>query len=145
MWMVSAARTGFRFLSAADRFRRMWSMPRPVLQMVASGVACCAALGFVLGLTSASPRPRLPGEAAAPADGDPGVVAEAQPVVEAAPPPKPEEETPVEKAEVAPPVRIEPESPQPLLMKPVDAAPAPDKVGELLDAANAQAAEEPPH
>jgi hypothetical protein len=27
----------------------------------------------------------------------------------------------------------------------VDAAPAADKVGELLDAANAQAAEEPPH
>ena len=138
-------RSRFRFARAANKFRRMWSMPRSVLRLVASGVACCAALGFVLGLTSAGPRPRLPGEAAAPADGEPGIVAEAQPVVEAAAAPKPEAETPVEKAEAAPPPRIEPESPEPLLMKPVDAAPAPDRVGDLLDAANASATEEPPH
>lgn len=120
-------------------------MPRNVLRLVASGVACCAVLGFVLGLKSAAPRPRLPGEAADPASGEPFAAAEAQPIIDAPLPPKPEAEAPVEKAEAPQPKTID-VAPQPLLMKPVDPnEPTGDKVGELLDSANAAGAEEPPH
>jgi hypothetical protein len=118
-------------------------MPRSVLRLVASAVACCAALGFVLGLNSAAPRPHLPGEAAAPAAGETSAIAEARPV----PPedlekPKPEQETPIVKAEAPTP---KPEiAPEPLLMQPADVAPQPDKVGEILDKVSPPP-EEPPH
>ena len=118
-------------------------MPRSVLRLVASAVACCAALGFVLGLGSAAPRPRLPGEAAAPAAGETGPIAEARPVLpEDLEKPRPEEETPIQTAEAAKP---KPEvEPQPLLMQPQDVAPPQDKVGEILDTVSPPA-EEPPH
>jgi hypothetical protein len=120
----------------------MWSMPRPILQLVAAAVASCGAIGFVLGLNSATPRPRLPGEAAAPAEGEAGAIAEARPVLDEPPPPKPEEETPIVKAE-APKPKAEP-TPEPLLMQPVDGTGQQDPVGQILETVSPPV-EEPPH
>lgn len=119
----------------------MWSMPQPVLRLVAVALASCGAVGFVLGLNGATPQARLPGEAAAPAAGETAAVAEAQPVIDAPPPLKPEEETPIVKAE-APKPKAEP-APEPTLMQPTDGAQQ-DPVGQILDTVSPPT-EEPPH
>jgi hypothetical protein len=119
----------------------MWSMPRSVLRLVAGAVACCGAIGFVLGLNSAAPRPRLPGEAAAPAPGEAGAIAEAQPVLEEPPAPKAEEETPIVKVE-APKPKAEP-TPEPLLMQPTDGTGQQDAVGQILETVSPPAEEAP--
>jgi hypothetical protein len=59
-----------------------WSMPRPVLQVVASalGVACLGA--FTLGVVTAPSRGRLPGERLDGATGQPIQAQEATPLVD---------------------------------------------------------------
>jgi len=52
-----------------------WSMPRPVLQVVAAGLAAACLGAFALGAITAPSRGRLPGERA---DGAVGQVLEAQ-------------------------------------------------------------------
>ncbi|MDZ4373642.1 MAG: hypothetical protein U1C74_19770 [Phenylobacterium sp.] len=77
-----------------------WSMPRPVLQLVAWLIGLSAAGAFAMGLLTAQPPGRLPGEAAG------GVSAEVIQAQDATPlvderiegRPEPEELTPEEKA-----------------------------------------------
>lgn len=52
-----------------------WSMPRPVLQVVATGLVAACLAAFALGAITAPSRGRLPGERA---DGATGQVLEAQ-------------------------------------------------------------------
>jgi len=52
-----------------------WSMPRPVLQVVATGLVAACLAAFALGAITAPSRSRLPGERA---DGATGQVLEAQ-------------------------------------------------------------------
>lgn len=78
-----------------------WTMPRPMLRLVAWLIGLGALSSFALGIYNASPPGRLPGEAA---PGKPGTVIQA---MEATPlsqeriegPPPPPELTPEEKAE----------------------------------------------
>lgn len=137
-----------------------WSMPRPVLQVVAALILLIAAGAFILGVFGAPPKARLPGERAQVAD-DGGVTIDAAEAValgderiEGPPPPKeltPEEKAKLEEekkakeeaeaaaklAEGVPPAKAAPVAPGP-------AAPAADRVGDLLDSVTPPP-EEPPH
>jgi hypothetical protein len=136
-------------------------MPHRLLQVVAGLIGLTAITGFTMGVINAQGHGRLPGERA---DGTTGALIQA---TEATPlsqeriegPPEPVPLTPEEKAKLeadkkakaeaeaearlaaagvklaAPPVAAEPATP---------AAPAPDRVGDILEAAPA-APEEPPH
>ena len=123
-------------------------MPRNVLQVVASGVACCAAAGFVLGLNGAGHRPRLPGEISNSAGAPPLVAADARPISpdEIAPPEPTEPEKDKKDDEKAPTAKLAEAPSQPIVPKTLDIPPAtPDKVGEILDAASQPSPDEPPH
>lgn len=81
-----------------------WSMPRPVLQIVAAVLALIAIGGFVSGVLTAAPRARLPGERPASTMQDQGAsnVPDAVPLsddrIEGAP--EPEELSPEEVAKL---------------------------------------------
>ncbi|WP_331539045.1 hypothetical protein [Phenylobacterium sp.] len=119
-----------------------------MLQVVASGVACCAALGFVLGLNGAGHRPRLPGETSDVSDTPPLVAADARPI-------SPDEIAPPEPAEPgkddrkddekAAPARLAEAPPESAAPQPLDIPPTSDKVGDILDAASQPPPDEPPH
>jgi hypothetical protein len=122
--------------------RAMWTMPANVLRLAAAGIGCCAAIGFIVGLNGAGPRPRLPGETLA---------------AETAPQPKLNDE-PISSEEIAPGVpekEEEPpeEAPEPkavapvptLPIPPMETAPPADKVGELLQSPPPPPEDEPPH
>lgn len=136
-----------------------WSMPRPVLQVVAGGLALIAVGSFSLGVANAPGRGRLPGERA---DGSRAAPIEA---VEAVPlsqeriegPPPPPEPTPEElakleadkkaKAEAAAAARLAEQSALPKLdpAAPTTQAPQPDRVGDILaNPPPPPAAEDPP-
>lgn len=134
----------------------MWTVPRPVLRLVALLLLACATGAFVLGVIGAEPRGgRLPGEVAA-ADGAPAVSAtEAQaldmdapsppPVPTAAAEDEPRPAEPTETAEVDPqvPALQVPDEPAPApKAAPPPKAPAPkapaapqsgDAIGDLVD------------
>lgn len=59
------ADAAFRWTRRRLRVARMWSMPRPVLQLVAAALAICAIGSFAVGFLNVPGRGRLPGEAAA--------------------------------------------------------------------------------
>jgi hypothetical protein len=120
-----------------------WSMPRPVLQLVAVAIGAVAVGAFTLGVVNAPSRGRLPGERA---DGKGGAAIEA---VEATPlsqeriegPPPPPEPTPEElaKLEAEKLAKAEAEAAARAAAQPVQvpvippaAEPAPDRVGDLL-------------
>jgi hypothetical protein len=119
-----------------------WSMPRPVLQVVAVAISAVAVGAFTLGVVNAPSRGRLPGERA---DGT-GAAIEA---VEATPlsqeriegPPPPPEPTPEElaKLEADKLAREQVEAAARAAAQPVQvpvvpppAEPQPDRVGDLL-------------
>jgi hypothetical protein len=67
---------GFRAASRRIRFAAMnWSMPRPVLQVVATGLVAACLGAFALGAITAPARSRLPGQRV---DGATGEVLQAQ-------------------------------------------------------------------
>jgi hypothetical protein len=126
-----------------------WSMPRPALQVVASllGAACLGA--FALGVVTAPPRGRLPGEQPAGATGQVLQAKEATPLgedrIEGAPEPTPL--TPEEKAKLEEEKKAKaaalalakaeadkgaPVGPEAVLPLPPTQAP-PDKIGEVLE------------
>jgi hypothetical protein len=127
----------------------MWSMPRNVLKVVASGVACCAVLGFVVGLNGAGHRPRLPGETSDVSNAPPLVAADARPISpdEIAPPESadPDRDDKKDDDDKAPPAKLAEAPPAPVTPPPDVPPPAPDKVGDILDAASQPPADEPPH
>jgi hypothetical protein len=122
-----------------------WSMPRPVLQVVAVAIGAVALGAFTLGVVNAPSRGRLPGERG---DGKGGAAIEA---VEATPlsqeriegPPPPPEPTPEElakleadklaKQQVEAAARAAAQ-PVPVPVIPAPAEPQPDRVGDLLQA-----------
>lgn len=129
--------------------RPMWSMPENVLRLAAAGIGICGALGFVLGLNGASPRPRLPGEPLeAASNGPPAPALDTQPISpeEIAPAaPTPQEKAAADEAAKLAAAKLAAaqleKAPKPVEITP----PAVDKVGELLDAAAPPPDDEPPH
>ncbi|MCR5878143.1 hypothetical protein [Phenylobacterium sp. J367] len=136
--------------------RTDWSMPRPLLQVVAGALVAVAVGSFSLGVATAPSRGRLPGERS---DG----ASQAVQAVEATPlsqeriegPPPPPEPTPEELAkleadkkarEEAEAARIAAEQALASAPPPVVApAPAPDRVGDILqNPPPPPAAEDPP-
>ena len=137
-----------------------WSMPRPVLNVVAGLIAASALGAFTLGIVTAPARGRLPGERAQGDGGQAIQATEATPLdserIEGAPPP-PElteeekaklEKEKAEKAEAAATARLAAaEMAKAAVEAPV--APStpppspPDKVGEILEKASPPP-EEPP-
>lgn len=59
-----------------------WSMPRPVLQVVATGIVVASLGSFALGVATAPSRSRLPGERAGVQSGEILEATEAQPLVD---------------------------------------------------------------
>ena len=59
-----------------------WSMPRPVLQLVATGIVLASVSAFVLGVATAPSRGRLPGERPGAPAGEVLEAVEAQPLVD---------------------------------------------------------------
>lgn len=135
----------------------MWTMPQPVLRLVALLLLTCAVGAFVLGILGAEPRGgRLPGEGLAEGAGSaPMSATDAQALDLAAPESPPvvviEETTetpaPAPPAETAPsdpqtPALQVPDEPAPAPRSPAPAAPAPkaptppangDAIGDLVD------------
>jgi hypothetical protein len=114
----------------------MWTMPRPVLLVVAVLLGLVAAGGLGLGFVSAPERGRLPGESAQGGPASAVIEApDATPIVDAPPPPPPEEtekekseeeEVPAEAKLVerapppAPPPVVAPEPTEPIAPPPVE-------------------------
>jgi hypothetical protein len=130
-----------------------WSMPRPVLQVVAALIGLIAIGSLALGIATAPSRGRLPGEKVA---GDVGAApidaVEAAPLgderIEGPPPPAPLTEDQKAKLEADKKAKAEADAAK-LAAAPSTAAtipaPAPaDKVGDLLDSI-IPPPEEPPH
>jgi len=124
--------------------RAMWTMPANVLRLAAAGIGCCAAVGFIIGLNGAGPRPRLPGETlAADAPSQPSLNSEPISSEEIAPGVPEKEEEPPEEEAPAPKVATAPVPTLPV--PPMETAPPADKVGELLESAAPPPEDEPPH
>lgn len=127
----------------------MWTMPRPILSVVAVLIGLCAVAGFVFGLGGTPENSRLPGEAeAGAAASTPLVAADALPLDDYTPPPPPKveekEEVVEEKApEPAPPPPVTVAPPQAVTPPPSAAPPPPgDQIGDVIDGVAPQ--EEPP-
>ncbi len=129
----------------------MWTMPQPVLRLVALLLLTCAVGSFVLGILGAEPRDgRLPGEGLADRDGAaPMSATDAQALDLAAPDPPPivvvEDETEAEAREAAaaadpqtPALQV-PDDPAPAVRPPAQTPPPPapptngDAIGDLVD------------
>lgn len=126
-----------------------WSMPRPVLQIVAAILVLTAIGAFLSGVMTAAPRGRLPGEQSKSVLLGPvsGAVSDAVPLaddrIEGAP--EPVELTPEELAKLEADKKAKEEAAaaqaaadaaaQAVAPKatPTPAAPQPDKLGEMLD------------
>jgi hypothetical protein len=124
--------------------RRMWSMPHNILRIALVGVCAAGALGFVVGLNGAGPRPRLPGEPLEAANQPPPPVLDTQPISpeEIAPAgPTPEEKARAEAAAAAKLAAAQLEKAEPVEITP----PPVDRVGELLDAAPPPPTDDIPH
>lgn len=125
----------------------MWTMPRPVLQVVALLLGLAALGGLGLGFVSAPERGRLPGESATGGPSSAAINApDATPIVDAPPPPPPEkteekedEEQADEEADArlvekapppAPPPVVVPEPAEPAAPPPVEpqAPPPPSEI-----------------
>ena len=121
-------------------------MPPNILKLVASGVACAAAAGFVVGLNGAGHRPRLPGETDDAGNAPPIVAADARPISsDEIAPPEPAQQEP-EKKEEKPAPKLAQAPTMPDQPKTLDIPPAqPDRVGDILDAATPPPSDEPPH
>ncbi|ODT85135.1 hypothetical protein [Phenylobacterium sp. SCN 70-31] len=78
----------------------IWSMPRPVLQLVACLLGLASVGAFAMGIVTAQPPGRLPGEAAGGVDAEILQAQDATPLVDERIEgrPEPEELTPEEKA-----------------------------------------------
>jgi hypothetical protein len=122
-------------------------MPPNVLKLVASGVACCAAAGFIVGLNGAGHRPRLPGETDEASNAPPIVAADARPISpDEIAPPEPAQQEPVKKEEEKPPPKVAEVPPVLVEPKTLDIPPVqPDRVGDILAAPPQPPPEEPPH
>lgn len=95
----------------------MWTMPRPVLLVVAVLLSLVAVGGLGLGFVSAPDRGRLPGESAAGGPASAVINApDATPIVDAPPPPPPEkaeEEKVAEKEDDAAEAKLVEKAPPP--------------------------------
>ncbi len=129
-----------------------WSMPRPVLQVVAVLLGLIALGSLSLGIASAPSRGRLPGQGLSdPTAGAAIQATEATPLgderIEGPPPPKPltEEEKAKEEAEAA--AKLAAADTEKALPTPkaAPAQPPADRVGDLLDSVTPPPQEEPPH
>lgn len=122
-----------------------WSMPRPVLQIVAAVIGVAAAGSFSLGILTADAPARLPGERAPEGSGPAVEAIEAAPLsqerIEGTPPPPeltPEEKAKLEaerkaKAEAAALAKAEADAAAAGL--PAIAPPPPDQIGAVLEKA----------
>ena len=137
-----------------------WSMPRPVLQVVAVLLGLIALGALSLGIASAPSRGRLPGEGLPDTAAGAAIQAtEATPLgderIEGPPPPKPlteeekakleEEKKAKEEAEAA--AKLAAADAEKALPTPkaAPAQPPADRVGDLLDSVTPPPQEEPPH
>lgn len=125
-----------------------WTMPRPVLRLVALLIGLSAAGAFLLGALTAPPKGRLPGERAQGQTGAALEATEATPLgaerIEGPPPPReltPEEQADLD-AEKAARAEAEAERRQEAAARAAEAAPTPppappqpDRVGDLLEKA----------
>ena len=126
-----------------------WSMPRPVLQIVAAILVLTAIGAFLSGVMTAAPRGRLPGEQPASVLLGPvgGVVSDAVPLaddrIEGAPEPVPLTPEELAKQEAEKKAREEAAAAQAAAdaaaqvaapkAAPIPVAPQPDNLGEMLD------------
>jgi hypothetical protein len=133
-----------------------WSMPQPVLRVIAGLIGLIAITAFAMGIINAPSRGRMPGEklpgetVAAPLE-----ATEATPLsqerIEGPPPPAPltdEQKAKIEadkeaKAEADAAAKLAVEAAKPLPVPPP--APAQDRVGELLQNNNPPPSDDPPH
>jgi hypothetical protein len=132
-----------------------WSMPRPVLQVVAALIGLIAIGSLALGIATAPSRGRLPGEKTASDSGAAPIdAAEATPLgeerIEGPPPPTPL--TDEQKAKLAADKKAKEEADadaklaaaQPATATPTAPTAPADKVGDLLDSVTPPP-DEPPH
>lgn len=128
-----------------------WSMPRPVLQVVAASIGAVCLGSFAMGVMTAQPPARLPGEQPGAAAGQPIEAQEARPLteerIEGAPQPPPltdEQKAQIEADKVA--KEAEAAAAKIAAEKAAGADPAaaaqapPDRIGEALE----KAAPKPP-
>jgi hypothetical protein len=134
-----------------------WSMPRPVLQVVAGLIAVTALGAFVSGILNAPQRGRLPGDhLRVPGAAAPIVATDATPLtgerIEGPPPPP--EPTPEQKARAEAERKAKEQAAAELAIETAASArtslpgpvtsPAADKLGDVLDAVTPPA-DDPPH
>lgn len=122
-----------------------WSMPRPVLQIVAAVIGLAALGSFAVGIITADAPARLPGERT-PQAGQAIQAIEAVPLAQErieGPPPPPPELTPEEKARLEEEKKAKAEAEAAAKAEAEKAAqapapvtqPPPDRIGEVLDKA----------
>lgn len=130
-----------------------WSMPRPVLQIVAAVIGVAAVGSFTIGIVSADAPAKLPGER------NPGGYGEAIEAVDATPlaqeriegPPPPPELTPEEKAKLEAEQKAKEEAARARAAAdaaatglPAIAPPPPDQIGAVLEKARPAPPPPPP-